>query len=290
MSEDPPELSVVISTKNRPGSLERTLASVRRQTCRNQLEVIVVDDGSSPAVEDRGPDVRLFRNPESLGMCGARNRGWREARGRYAVYLDDDAEFATNDALERAVARARSVDRCAVVAFRQLRPDGSTHYMQPAVSEVACLTNRFYGYGFLFDRALLSELDGFRDPFGYYMEEIEISLRVLDRGYRIVYEPGTTVVHHEDPRGRDLKRIGRMRLRNALLVVLLTYPAWAIVPGCLRSIQNVLRHAPGLDLSGRVAAVRDVFDLISYVQSHRDAVKTGTLLEYTSLGRRPRAL
>src|SRR5262249_32024405 len=212
--EGAPQVSIVISTKNRPESLERTLASVRRQTCRSDLEIVVVDDGSSPAVGELGPDVRLFRNAESLGISGARNLGWREARGRYAVYLDDDAEFATDDALARALDRARSLARCGVVAFRQLRPDGSTHYMQPAVSDVACLTNRFYGYGFLFERALLSELKGFRDPFAYYLEEIEISLRVLNRGYRIVYEPGITVVHHEDPRGRDLERTGRLWLRN----------------------------------------------------------------------------
>ena len=279
-------ISIVISTKNRPESLERTLASVRRQDCRSELEIVVVDDGSSPAVGDLGSDVRLFRNPESLGMCGARNRAFRAARGRYAVYLDDDAEFATDDALSRAIARARSVARCGVVAFRQLRPDRSTHYMQPAVSDVACLTNRFYGYGFMFDRALLEELDGFRDPFGYYLEEIEISLRLLDRGYSIVYEPGASVVHHEDPRGRDLKRIARLRMRNGLLVVLLTYPAWAVGPGCLRS----MGLAAGLDLSGRVAAMRDVVGLLSYVKSKRKAVATSTLFEFSSLGRHPRPL
>jgi len=279
-------ISIVISTKNRPESLERTLASVRRQDCHSELEIVVVDDGSTQPVGDLGSDVRLFRNPESLGMCGARNRGFRAARGRYAVYLDDDAEFATDDALSRALERARSVDRCGVVGFRQLRPDRSTHYMQPAVSEVPCLTNRFYGYGFMFDRALLEELDGFRDPFGYYLEEIEISLRVLDRGYRIVYEPGASVVHYEDPRGRDLKRIARLRMRNGLLVVLLTYPTWAIGPGCLRSI----RLAAGLDIAGRAAAIRDVLGLMPYVKSKRGAVATRTLLEFSSLGRRPRAL
>jgi GT2 family glycosyltransferase len=162
--------------------------------------------------------------------------------------------------------------------------------MQAAESDVACLTNRFYGHGFLFERALLGELEGFRDPFGYSMEEIEISLRLLDRGYRIVYEPGATVVHHEDPRGRDLHRIGRLRFRNGILVVLLTYPAWAVGPGCLRSIQNVLRFTPGLGFSGMVGAMRDVLKLLPYVRSHRDAVTTSTLFEYSSLGRRPRVL
>jgi hypothetical protein len=70
------------------------------------------------------------------------------------------------------------------------------------------------------------------------------------------------------------------------LVVLLTYPAWAVGPGCLRSI----RLAAGLDLSGRVAAMRDVVGLLPYVKSKRKAVATSTLFEFSSLGRHPRPL
>lgn len=287
-----PIVSVVISAKNRPDSLRRTLESVRRQDFKS-VEIVVVDDGSEPALPPMGDDVRMLRNPQSLGMCGARNMGFRAAIGRYVIVMDDDAEFATDDAITRAVRWVETVPRCAVVGFRQLRPDRSKHYMQPASSEEPCLTNRFYGYGFLFVREVMEELGGFRDPYGYYQEEIEVSLRLFKRGYQIVFGSDVMVLHHEDPRGRNMHRIGRLQFRNGLLTVLLTYPAWAVLPGALRNLQLTVRNTRGyigLDLSGKWNALKDVAGLMPYVASHRESVGARALFEYFSLGRHPRPL
>ncbi|MCI0673914.1 MAG: glycosyltransferase, partial [Myxococcaceae bacterium] len=217
-----PLVSVVISAKNRPECIERLLASVRRQDLTD-LEVVIVDDGSSPPLAPKDPGIRLLRNETSQGMCAARNRAWRAARGRFLVYLDDDAELVSSHTLRRAIARLESVPRCAVLGFRQLSPDGSPHYMQPAtLASGPSLTNRFYGYGFLFVRSVMEELGGFAEPYGYYQEEVQVSLRLLAHGYRIAFDPEVAVIHHQDLRGRDPKKISKLLLRNGLLTVLLT--------------------------------------------------------------------
>ena len=72
-------------------SLTRQLDDVR------DLEVIVVDDGSSdstadPAASyaDRLPHLKVLRNAEPVGAATARSQGLGESTGRYITYLDGD--------------------------------------------------------------------------------------------------------------------------------------------------------------------------------------------------------
>lgn len=89
------ELTVVIPTKDRPAMLPRAVASVLDQA--SDVEIIVIDDGSSPESADAirafcGADkrVRLLRNASAQGAPHARNQGLAESRGRYWATLDDD--------------------------------------------------------------------------------------------------------------------------------------------------------------------------------------------------------
>jgi glycosyltransferase involved in cell wall biosynthesis len=89
-----PEVTVVIPTRDRWPLLGGTLASALAQR-DVELEVIVVDDGSSdetPARLATHPDgrVRTFRHDPNRGVAQARNRGIAEARGEWLAFLDDD--------------------------------------------------------------------------------------------------------------------------------------------------------------------------------------------------------
>ncbi len=84
-------VSVVIPCFNQARFLTESLASVTTQdhSCR---EVIVVDDGSTDgtgAVASRFEGVRCLRQ-ENQGTAAGRNRGFRESRGAYVVFLDAD--------------------------------------------------------------------------------------------------------------------------------------------------------------------------------------------------------
>ena len=85
-----PLLSIIIPTHNRPHLVSRALSSALEQTMED-LEVIIVDDGSEPALDlPPNPRVRLIRLEKSRGSAAARNIGTNEARGRWVTYLDDD--------------------------------------------------------------------------------------------------------------------------------------------------------------------------------------------------------
>ena len=108
-----PHFSVVIATRNRPQQFQAALRSVISQSM-NDLEVIVVDDGSSadcrPQYDaifgDLAPrSVRVLALPEKAGGHGggyARNFGASEARAPYICFLDDDDTWMDPDHLSRA--------------------------------------------------------------------------------------------------------------------------------------------------------------------------------------------
>lgn len=57
-----------------------------------EAEVIVGDDGSTPAVQLRAENVRVYRPVHNLGRAGIRNALAREARGEWLLFVDVDAE------------------------------------------------------------------------------------------------------------------------------------------------------------------------------------------------------
>ena len=92
-----PLISVVVCTRNRAYLVSKAIASVLGQDFpAPDYEIVVVDNGSTDNTAEivrsaaGGAVVRYIRE-EQIGLCFARNCGWREARGRYIVFLDDDA-------------------------------------------------------------------------------------------------------------------------------------------------------------------------------------------------------
>ena len=88
-----PKVSVVIPTYNRAAMVQRAIESVLAQTVTD-LEVIVVDDGSSDGTEQIlggafGDRIRYYAQANQ-GVSSARNKGLEKARGEWIAFLDSD--------------------------------------------------------------------------------------------------------------------------------------------------------------------------------------------------------
>jgi len=108
------DVSVVVPTHNRSELLTLTLGSVLRQRDVD-LEVIVVDDGSSDNTADvvaglGDARIRVVRHDTPQGVAAARNRGIAEAAGRWVAFLDDDDLWAP-DKLARQLQAAHQTGR-----------------------------------------------------------------------------------------------------------------------------------------------------------------------------------
>src|SRR5262245_47422516 len=93
-----PDISIVVCTQNRAEMLRGALASLYDLATNGfSCEIIVIDNGSrdytqqvisAATIESRHP-LRGVLEPEK-GIVPARNRGIREARGRWIAFFDDD--------------------------------------------------------------------------------------------------------------------------------------------------------------------------------------------------------
>lgn len=109
---DTPAFSIVTCTWNSAATLADTLASVRRQTCRD-VEHIFVDGGSTDATLDMiaaYPGRKRVLRDVGGGIGRAMNRGIDAATGRYVAHLHSDDYYAAADVLD-AVARCFASER-----------------------------------------------------------------------------------------------------------------------------------------------------------------------------------
>lgn len=90
-------ISVVIPTYESSRFITFTLDCLGEQTYK-EFETVIVNDGSGDNTSEvvakyiashQNLRIRLF-NQENRGIAGARNRGIREAKGRYIAFLDHD--------------------------------------------------------------------------------------------------------------------------------------------------------------------------------------------------------
>lgn len=98
-----PVISIVIPTHNRPEMLANAIQSAATQTIAD-IEIIVVDDGSSQPVQMLSYDSRILihRHQIPKGASAARNTGISLASSKYIAFLDDD-DTMTPDFAEQMV-------------------------------------------------------------------------------------------------------------------------------------------------------------------------------------------
>ena len=189
-----PEVSVVVSTRNRAERLRALLDSLREQSFDGRFEVVVVDDGSTDHTPDvlresaAGLDLRTIRRERSGGPAVGREEGWRAAAAPLIAFTDDDV-VASREWLAEGVRAAREHPGALVQGRTEPNP-GELDQLGPfsRTLEVTTLGPWFQTCNIFFPRELLERLDGFdasfRNPGG---EDTDLAWRALDAGAGAVF-------------------------------------------------------------------------------------------------------
>ncbi|HEU4792485.1 MAG TPA: glycosyltransferase [Nitrolancea sp.] len=228
------DLSLIIVSYNVRDLLISCLESIRASLASSRLnsEIIVVDnassDGSPDAVRQRFPSVRLIENGANLGFAAANNRGILDAGGRTLLLLNPDTTVPPG-AMETLTGYLDDHPDTGVVGPRLAYPDGSTqpsrrrfpnlltgllestivqdywrenpaarrYYLADQPEGVTQDVDWLVGACLAVRREVIDQVGLLDDAFFMYSEETEWCHRVRKAGWRIVYLPEATIVHHE---------------------------------------------------------------------------------------------
>lgn len=249
-----PRISVTIPTYDGRGLLDVVLPSVVAQQVAGELEVVVVDDGSTdgtPAhVAERWPQVRLVVQPNA-GVSAAMNRCLTEARGEYVALLNNDVELAPGylEALASELdARPEAGSACGKMLDFSDREviDGAGDVMRwsgacwrrghgerdrgqfdrPEAVISAC------GGAAMYRRAAIDDVGPFDADFVAYFEDVDWGVRAQLRGWTCRYVPAARCFHMGSATTARAELSAKHALllrRNGVLLTIKTFPASALL-------------------------------------------------------------
>ena len=254
-----PAVSVLMSVHDGAPWVADAVASVLAQTA-GDLELIVVDDGSTDATPDllaavRDPRLRVMRQART-GLTRALNRALGAARGELVARLDaDDVALPERLARQRAFLQQRPDVGLLGSAAREIDADGAlVRVVQPPAEDSALRralirANPFVHSSIVVRRALLERAGGYDETLAV-AQDYDLWMR-LARVTRLAnlpdvlvvrrLGPGRVSVERENDRLRTEARVRWRAVRSG------AYPAWcalfALRPVVARLLPRPLRRA-----------------------------------------------
>lgn len=242
-----PMISIIIPSRDNAQVLHRCINSILNNTTYSNFEVVLIDNQSIAADAlayfdkiVRDPRIRLLRYPQPFNYSAINNFGAREARGSYLLFLNDDTEVLTSDWLERMLGFSQLSHLGAVGAKLLFPQDGGIQHCG-VLNLAAGPGHAFYtappnaplyfgrnilewnwlavtGACMMIERSKFDAVNGFDEQLPVAYNDVDLCLRLHDRGLRSLVCNAVSLIHHESiSRGVDhedpakLERLGRER-------------------------------------------------------------------------------
>jgi GT2 family glycosyltransferase len=238
-----PRVSIVIPNRDSFTLIARLLADLKGRTDYPDLEIVVIDNGTTDprvlrlyAEAEQGP-IPFTAEIEAAPFNFSRqvNRGMALATGALVLLLNNDIDVLDGDWLREMVS-CFDYPHTGIVGARLVYPGGRLQHAgvivglgglaghwfggqrqsQPgpmARLHVRQSLTAVTGACMLISRACIAAVGGFDEKhFGIAYNDIDFCLRAGAAGYRVVWTPFATLVHHESAsRGSDASKENRAR-------------------------------------------------------------------------------
>jgi len=217
-----PRVSIVIPTRDQGEILDRCLSTLFGLTDYPDMEVIVVDNGTTdPVALDalaRHP-VRRIAYPQRFNFAEACNLGAAASDGGLLLFLNNDTEIIEPDWL-RKLALYFEWDACAAVGPVLLYPDrrvqhagvvlgarGTADHVMRFFPEtvdgyagsLACTreVSAITGACLMTHRPLFDAVGGFATEFAKHYQDVDLCLKLTQGGRRALSVGNARLIHHE---------------------------------------------------------------------------------------------
>jgi GT2 family glycosyltransferase len=208
-----------------------------------KLEIIMVDncsqDDSVDYVRKNYPNIKIIKN-DINNYCRANNLGIKRAKGEYVALINNDLEVENNWLIE--LIKVIEADKTiGAVTSKVLFPDGKLqstgHYQFPnfywsdrgfkevdkgqynKVEEVFSISH----CAALYRKECLNDVGLLDEDFNMYMEDVDMSIRINKKGWRLFYIP-ESIAYHKFHGSIDDALVDFYSERNRLLLVAKHYP------------------------------------------------------------------
>lgn len=249
----PVKLSIIVVSWRVRELLRECLQSVYAQISlpQTEFELFVVDndsqDGSAEMVAREFSHAKLMANADNAGFARGNNQAFRQCQGRFVLLLNPDATLI-DDSIHRMLDLLEQTPGAAAIGCRLLNSDRTlqpwTAGALPGVSNIAC--HFLFLYKLLperwLPRPLFMEAEPERDTdvgwvsgacmllrrealhnaifderYFMYGEDLHLCQLLVDAGWRVIYTPGSEVIHHggssidQQTPEVQLQKIGNLR-------------------------------------------------------------------------------
>ncbi|MEX0963228.1 MAG: glycosyltransferase [Pseudohongiellaceae bacterium] len=221
-----PICSIIIPTKDKLNYLKPCIESVLASDDSDSIEIIIVDNQS---VEDQtqeylrviseNSNIRVLSWDETFNFSAINNFAAEQCQSDFICFLNNDIEVSDSAWLNKLLAVAK-VDEVGAVGCTLLYPDSSIQHAGIALDEKTIAAHIALGESsdfltklgitlpyvvdavtaacLVIRKALFLRLGGFNeDQLAVAFNDVDLCLRLADKGLPVLCHPGTVLVHHE---------------------------------------------------------------------------------------------
>lgn len=214
-----PAVSIIIPVYNEFDYTYSCLKSILKNTGDMAYEILIADDCSTDVTKDIekiAKNVRLITTKENVRFLLNCNHAAKYAKGKYILFLNNDTQVQANW-LEPLTSLIERDEKIGMVGSKLVYPDG---YLQeaggivwndasawnygnrksPEDPEYNYVKEADYisGAAVMIKKALWEAIGGFDERFApAYYEDTDLAFEVRRRGYKVLYQPLSVVVHFE---------------------------------------------------------------------------------------------
>lgn len=252
------DISIIIVNYNAFDILRKALDSVRQYIMGVSYEIIVVDNASTQGdiiteLNDY-PEVTIIKNSKNMLFGPANNQGMRAATGKYILLMNNDILFLEDSItfLKKYLeSRPEKIMINCRLLTAEMTPQGAV-YCFPTFLHVLFESFFFYrlfkkssffnpyyqnfrlirepvetdvteGCFMLLRREDMLTLGGFDEDFIFYGEETDFCKRFQMKIGKVIFHPGTKVIHLG---GQSTGKLNWFKFKNLAISKILIYKKW----------------------------------------------------------------
>ncbi|MHC1685685.1 MAG: glycosyltransferase family 2 protein [Clostridiaceae bacterium] len=223
---DNPKISIIIPNKDHIDDLDRCLASIENNTTYENYEVIVVENNSTKESTfeyyeqiKKNPKIKVVYWKKEFNYSAINNFAVAQSDGEYILLLNNDVKVINNDWLENMLQYAQRNDVGAVGAKLYFPDDTVQHGgVILGIGGVAGHSHKNYfrdEYGYfsrlkivqnltavtaacvMIRRDVYNEVNGLDEAFKVAFNDVDLCMKIRDKGYLVVWTPYTELYHYE---------------------------------------------------------------------------------------------